>query len=93
VTAVGFGGACVFRSRRGDACSRVPVFWRSRAIRDVYDSRGRLYLRKGEIDTASGVDQLAAMYYPAQKRWRLCDSSFDPASTSLHAEQVRGLVP
>jgi hypothetical protein len=93
VTTVGFGGACVFRNRRSDACSRVPVFWRSRAIRDVYDSRGRLYLRKGEIDTASGVDQIAAMYYPAQKRWRLCDSSFDPNSTSLHAEHVRGLVP
>jgi hypothetical protein len=93
VTSVGFGGACMFRSRRGDACSRVPVFWRSRAIRDIYDSRGRLYLRKGEIDTASGVDQLAAMYYAPQKRWRLCDSSFDPNSTSLHAEEIRGLVP
>jgi hypothetical protein len=71
----------------------VPVFWRSRANRDIYDSRGRLYLRKGEIDTASGVDQLAAMYYPAQKRWRLCDSSFESGKTSLDAEEISGLVP
>src|SRR4029453_17641280 len=80
-TAVGFGGACVFRRRPGDACSRVPVYWRSQAKKDLYDTRGRLVLRKGEISIATGVDQLAAMYYSKQKRWRLCDSAFDSGST------------
>ena len=93
VTSVGFGGACSFRSRPGDACSRVPVFWRSRAKQDLYDSRGRLVLRRGEVATASGVDQIAAMYYPSQKRWRLCDSAFDPDSTSQEALDIPSLVP
>ena len=92
-TSVGFGGSCTFRNRRGDGCSRVPVFWRSMAKQDLYDSRGRLALRKGEIAVASGVDQLAAMYYPSQKRWRLCDSAFDSGSTSLESAEIMGLVP
>ncbi len=92
-TIVGFGGSCAFRNRPGDACSRAPVFWRSQAKRDLYDSRGRLVLRKGEIAVASGVDQLAAMYYPIQKRWRLCDSAFDSGSTSVEAAEIIGLVP
>ncbi len=92
-TSVGFGGACAYRSRPGDACSRVPVFWRSQAKRDLYDARGRLVLRKGDIAVARGVDQLAAMYYPNQKRWRLCDSAFDSGSTSVEAAEVIGLVP
>jgi hypothetical protein len=92
-TSVGFGGACAFRRRAGDACSRVPVFWRSRAKQDLYDARGRLVLRRGEVATASGFDQVAAMYYPNQKRWRLCDSSFEPDSTSLDALEIPSLVP
>ena len=92
-TSVGFGGACSFRRRAGDACSRVPVFWRSRAKQDLYDARGRLVLRKGEVTTASGVDQVAAMYYANQKRWRLCDSAFDPGSTSQTALDIPSLVP
>jgi hypothetical protein len=92
-TSVGFGGACGFRRRAGDACSRVPVFWRSRAKQDLYDARGRLVLRKGEVTTASGVDQVAAMYYPSRKRWALCDSAFDPNSTSQEALEIPSLVP
>jgi hypothetical protein len=92
-TSVGFGGACVFRTRPGDGCSRVPVHWRSQAKKDIYDSRGRLVTRKGEISVATGVDQLAAMYYTSQKRWRLCDSAFQTGSTSLDAGEIRGLVP
>jgi hypothetical protein len=92
-TSVGFGGACTFRRRPGDACSRVPVYWRSQARKDLYDSRGRLVLKKGEISIATGVDQMAAMYYSSQKRWRLCDSAFDAGSTTLTGEGIRGLVP
>ena len=91
-TSVGFGGHCSFRNRPGDSCARVPVFWRSRAKRDLYDSRGRLVLREGEMTVATGIDQVAAMYYPSQKRWRLCDSAFQSGTTSL-ADTLKGLVP
>ena len=91
-TSVGFGGACSYRNRPGDSCARVPVFWKSRAKRDLYDSRGRLVLREGETAIATGIDQVAAMYYPSQKRWRLCDSAFQSGSTSL-TDVLKGLVP
>jgi len=90
-TTVGFGGSCRFRNRRGDACSRVPVFWLSRAKRDLYNSSGRLVLKKDELATAQGVDQVAAMYYGDQKRWKLCDSQFESGATSL--TPISGLVP
>jgi hypothetical protein len=89
---VAFGGACSYRNSPGDARARVPVFWRSRAKRDLYDSRGNRVLREGEITVATGIDQVAAMYYPSQKRWRLCDSAFQSGSTSL-ADVLKGLVP
>jgi hypothetical protein len=93
-TTVRFGGFCSFRNKAGDACARVPVFWRSVAKKDLYDGfTGQLVLRAGEQTVASGVDQLAAMYYREQKRWRLCDSSFDPGSTSLKAAAIKGLAP
>jgi hypothetical protein len=93
-TTVRFGGFCSFRNKQGDACSRVPVYWKSVAKRDVYNSDGTLHARAGETTVAGpAVDQVAAMYYRDQKRWRLCDSSFDPGSTSLQALRVKGLVP
>lgn len=92
-TTVSFGGVCSFRNKSGDACARVPVYWKSVAKRDVYDGSGQLIFRPGDETVATGVDQLAARYYSAQKRWRLCDSSFDPDSTSLTALRVKGLVP
>jgi hypothetical protein len=89
VTTVGFAGACTYRNRRADACSRVPVYWRSQAKRDIPGTQ----IKKGEISIATGVDQLAAMYYANLKRWRLCDSDFDSGKTSLTSEPIRGLVP
>ncbi len=71
------------------ACRSI---WKSRAKRDLYDSRGRLVLREGETTVATGIDQVAAMSYPSQKRWRLCDSAFQSGSTSL-ADTLKGLVP
>ncbi|HKY22631.1 MAG TPA: hypothetical protein VJM31_15570 [Vicinamibacterales bacterium] len=91
-TTVAFGGTCPFRGRKGDACARVPVFWRSEAKRDLYNSAGQLILKKGESTTAQGVDQVAAVYDRDQKLWKLCDSAFDSGATSL-AEPLRGLVP
>ena len=91
-TTVAFGGKCPFRGRDGDACARVPVFWRSQAKRDLFDARGRLVLRRGELTTAQGVDQVAAMYDRDHKQWMLCDSAFDSGATSL-TEPIRGLVP
>jgi hypothetical protein len=92
-TTINFGGICPFRAKAGDACARVPVYWKSVAKRDVYDRSGRRVFRTGDQTIAKGVDQLAANYYRDQKRWRLCDSQFDPDSTSLKALRVNGLVP
>jgi hypothetical protein len=63
---VNFGGTCPFRARAGDACAQVPVFWAS-----VNASSG---VRQPD---SRGTDQVAAMYYRAQRRWRLCDSQFN----------------
>jgi hypothetical protein len=63
---VNFGGTCPFRTRPGDACAQVRVFWAS-----VTASSG------ARVPDARGTDQVAAMYYPAQRRWRLCDSQFN----------------
>ena len=93
-TSVKFGGICPFRAKRGDACARVPVYWKSVARKDTYDVfTGELGLRKGQTDEVSGVDQVAAMFYPNQRRWRLCDSQFEVNSTSLRAASIRGMVP
>jgi hypothetical protein len=95
LTAVSFGGMCSYRDRpkRSDACALVPVFWQSIAKKDVYNASGDLEVGANRETTASGVDQVAAMYYPSQKRWRLCDSQFFSDNGSLTAAGIRGLVP
>jgi hypothetical protein len=94
-TTVAFGGVCLFRSKPGDACARVPVYWKSQANRDVYNPiTGQLDIRAGAMTEAGpGVDQVAAIYSRDLKQWKLCDSQFDPEHTSLRAAQIRGLVP
>jgi hypothetical protein len=75
------------------------VYWKSQARRDIFKSTGELALRAGQETEAWGVDHLAAMYYPGQKRWRLCDSQFEGTSTSLRGatssafDVIRGMVP
>lgn len=96
-TTIAFGGSCPFRAplRPGDACVQVRTFWASTANRNVYDIFGNLIFKPGDTSTASGVDQVVAMYYKNQNRWRLCASDFngdDPPQTSLFS-RVRGLVP
>jgi hypothetical protein len=94
ITSVNFGGVCSFRNKPGDACARVPVYWKSVARRDVYDQFGVLFARAGtQTEAGPAMDQVAAMYYRDQRRWRLCDSSFDPDHTSLRAAAIRGMVP
>ena len=63
---VRFGGTCPFRARRGDACAQVPVSWESVWVRDG-----------SRAPSVRGTDQLAAMYRPGERRWRLCDSQFN----------------
>jgi len=93
-TTVNFGGFCPFRAKAGDACSRIQVYWKSVAKKDVYDPFGTLYARSGQqVEAGPAIDQLAAMYYKDQQQWKLCDSSFDPDHTSLRAATIRGLVP
>jgi hypothetical protein len=88
VTTVNFGGLCPFRNARGDACARVDVYWKSKLLRDLPDGS-----RAGAVGAVAGFDQLAAMYYRDQKRWRLCDSAFNGAPVSLRALIAHGLVP
>lgn len=93
-TTVNFGGTCPFRTKPGDACARVPAYWKSAARQNIYDGfTGQLVLRTGEQTEARGVDQLAAYYYADQKRWRLCDSQFDSTSTTLGGGSIGSLVP
>lgn len=93
-TTVAFGAICPFRQKPGDACARVPAYWKSIAKRDIYDQFGQLALRTGQqTEAGPGVDQVAAMYYKDLKQWKLCDSQYDPGHTSLRSLTIRGLVP
>ncbi|MEO8075566.1 MAG: hypothetical protein ABI818_04505 [Acidobacteriota bacterium] len=65
-TTVNFGGLCPYGSKSGDACAAVPVFWES--VFTVSNSRA---------PAVRGTDWVAAFYVPAQRKWGLCDSSFD----------------
>ena len=66
-TTVNFGGTCPYGPHKtNDACTAVPVFWRSQDM-DNHNSEERV----------AGVDWLASVYNADQQRWFLCDSSFD----------------
>jgi polyisoprenoid-binding protein YceI len=93
ITAVNFGSMCAWRSRRGDACSRIPMEWRSRAKRNLLNSSGAVVVRSGEIQDVRGVDQLTAVYDRQVKVWKLCDSDWDSGARSLEDSEIRGLVP
>jgi hypothetical protein len=64
-TEVAFGGVCPFRNRKGDACTVVPVRWKS------------IDFRLGAVGSVEGDDWVASFYMPDERRWRLCDSQFD----------------
>ena len=57
-----FGSVCRDRGWTGDACAYVPVRWES------------VYKSDGKRETATGTDQVNAIY--ENNRWRLCDSDF-----------------
>ena len=65
-TNVNFGGVCPYGAKKGDACTSVPVFWRSQDM-DNHNTEERV----------GGVDWLASVYNADRQRWFLCDSSFD----------------
>jgi len=65
VTNVNFGGTCPYEARRGDACTAVPVFWKSIDMDE-----------HNEVKAVGGTDWLASFYIPDKQRWFLCDSSF-----------------
>jgi IPT/TIG domain-containing protein len=60
-----FQSTCRIQNAFGDACAFVPVDWRS------------VKLATNSPEHVRGTDQLAAVYLPAQARWRLCSSFFD----------------
>lgn len=63
-TTVNFGGVCPYDAKRGDACTAVPVYWKS------------IDLDVNATESVRGTDWLASFYVPATRRWGLCDSSF-----------------
>ena len=66
-TTVNFGGTCPYGPHKtNDACTSVPVFWRSQD-KDNHNAEERV----------AGLDWLASVYNVDQQRWFLCDSSFD----------------
>lgn len=69
-TTVNFGIQCPYGPRDsrkiGDACTAVPVFWRS------------LDMDKGNAqERVAGTDWLTSVYNTDKQRWFLCDSSFE----------------
>jgi hypothetical protein len=64
-TTINFGGLCPYDAKRGDACTAVPVYWKS------IDKDNR-----GAVGAVSGTDWLASFYMADKQRWGLCDSSF-----------------
>jgi hypothetical protein len=77
-TTIGFGGVCPYAGKRGDACTSVPVSWTSIDHDD-----------KDKVGTAAGTDWLASFYIADERRWRLCDSSFQPNGTTTLREFMR----
>ena len=94
ITTVNFGGVCVRRSKSGDACSRIPMEWRSRARRDLLTRRATGPSGGSRSRTCAGSTQLAAVYDRPLQSWKLCDSDWDSGARSLDdPESIRGLVP
>jgi hypothetical protein len=69
-TTLNFDGTCPFRSKRGDACVSVPVFWAD------------VILATGQPTSSRGDDIIAAAYSAADKRWWLCASDYNATSSS-----------
>ena len=67
-TRINFGGICPYPlgARRGDACTTAPVYWKS------IDQDAR-----NAVGAVQGTSWLASFYIREERRWRLCDSSFD----------------
>ena len=64
-TIVNFGGVCPYLAKKGDACTSVPVYWKS------------LDMDRNTTGAVTGKDWLASFYQADKGRWGLCDSSFE----------------
>lgn len=71
---VEFGGRCDYRNRDGDGCAFVPVEWTSTCIETFEECTA------GQTRTDIGTDQTTMVF--REKRWWLCDSDWDPISTT-----------
>jgi hypothetical protein len=77
-TTVNFGGTCPAGPKKAnDACTAVPVFWRSLDM-DNHNAEERV----------AGVDWIASVYSADKQRWFLCDSSFD-GRRALHSTFIK----
>jgi hypothetical protein len=74
---VNFDGTCAYRSRAGDACTSVPVQWRSTVLSAALECGGQPVGTQG---VSTGTDWVTAVYEGS--RWYLCDSDFEGTSTS-----------
>jgi hypothetical protein len=79
-TRVAFGGICAFRSRPGDACTSVPVSWRSTFTSSASECAPPDGRPIGTATSVKGTDWMAAVY--ENSRWWLCSSDFDGSATS-----------
>ena len=57
-TTINFGGLCPFEAKKGDACTAVPVFWRSQDMD-----------RANAEERVAGTDWLASFYVADKQRW------------------------
>ncbi len=73
-----FGTLCPFRLKGGDACAQVPVDWTSTRLTPGGPTP------VGGVEHVKGVDQVTAIYVPAQKKWGFCESDFNAQ------QQLRG---
>lgn len=64
VVTVKFGSIGPYNLQSGDAFAAVPVFWDS------------VFSDNSPAPAVTGIDWVAAVYYPDRRIWRLCDSQF-----------------
>lgn len=76
-TTINFGGVCPYGAKRGDACTAVPVYWKS------------IDLDHNTTEAVRGTDWLASFYVPATRRWGMCDSSFQGRPGSAPTAFIR----
>ena len=83
---ISFGGVSPFRFRRADAWAAVDVMWISACLRRDL-SIG--CAAAGSTRTDRGVDWVTAHYDVPTNRWWLCDSDYEPKSSTTTTRYLK----